>query len=296
MNLSASRDCPICGGRPRERTFPYSTKFNDKLFNYLKCENCKSAFIDPLPTKRDFKLIYSKDNYHDLHYKKCEKIEYILSAQLFKKYLIENAKALDYGCGIGTFLTACSEQGIQTVGVEFDEKTAQFAKNNSNCNVLSIDEFIKEEHQIAFDGIHLGDVLEHIPDPKNTLNMLVTYLKPGGILFIEGPLETNPSLVFWAARLFGIIKRMIYPNFNSSQPPTHLFLTNANAQIGFFKRIDANLKLQYWEVIETGWPYKNMGFLKNSIAATAIYLGGLTVANITLGNRFKAILVKDKIL
>jgi ribosomal protein L11 methylase PrmA len=75
-------------------------------------------------------------------------MEYILSAQLFKKYLIENAKALDYGCGIGTFLTACSEQGIQTVGVEFDEKTAHFAKNNSNCNVLSIDEFINTNNPV----------------------------------------------------------------------------------------------------------------------------------------------------
>lgn len=43
-----------------------------------------------------------------------------------------------------------------------------------------------------FDAIHLGDVLEHLPHPASLLRELEPL---GGVFFIEGPLENNPSLV-----------------------------------------------------------------------------------------------------
>ena len=50
-------------------------------------------------------------------------------------------------------------------------------------------------------------------EPGATLRELLGFVNPGGLLFVEGPLETNPSPEFWAALLFSVEKRLVMPNF-----------------------------------------------------------------------------------
>ena len=61
-----------------------------------------------------------------------------------------------------------------------------------------------------YDIIYMGDVLEHLPAPAATLRDLDGLLAPGGLFFVEGPLEDNVSLVYYSARLFGLPSEMIY--------------------------------------------------------------------------------------
>jgi 2-polyprenyl-3-methyl-5-hydroxy-6-metoxy-1,4-benzoquinol methylase len=292
MSLSKARDCPICGARPTDSTFPYATRFNDAHFGYLKCAECNSVFVDPLPDAPTFARMYAKSAYHDRYYDGGEGADYSQSVQLLRQHLKQNATVLDYGCGVGSFLKACSSQGLVPFGVEFDEEAARFAAHNANCEAISVEAFSKLTKIPSFDAIHMGDVLEHLPDPAARLTHLLGFLKPGGVLFIEGPLEVNPSPVFWAARIFGAVKRLIKPTFISNDPPTHLFRTGAHSQKAFFTRVDESLRMRHWEVHETGWPYRSGGLIKRSIAALAVLMGGHHCAGATFGNRFKAILVK----
>jgi SAM-dependent methyltransferase len=193
---------------------------------------------------------------------------------------------------VGSFLKTCTSQGLVPFGVEFDGEAALFAAQNANCEAMSVEAFSKLTKTPSFDAIHMGDVLEHLPDPVATLTHLLGFLKPGGVLFIEGPLEVNPSPVFWAARIFGAVKRVLKPTFMSYHTPTHLFRTDANAQKAFFTRVDKGLSMGHWEVYETGWPYGSGGLIKRSIAALAVLMGGHHFAGASFGNRFKAILVK----
>lgn len=107
----------------------------------------------------------------------------------------------------------------------------------------------------TLDVIHLGDVLEHLPDPAATLAGLLKLLKPGGLLFVEGPLETNPSPVYWAARLFGGLKHRLRPTKIVSGAPTHLFRSSAPAQARFFQQRFSSLQPLVCQVSESGWPY-----------------------------------------
>ena len=292
MRLSKARDCPICGGRPTGSTFPFGTRFNAVNFSHYKCGNCKSVFVDPVPDPQTFAMMYAKSTYHDCYYDGGEGVDYRESVLLLMQHLEPGAKVLDYGCGMGSFLKACSSQGLVPFGVEFDGEAAIYSAKNANCEVITVETFSRLNKTSSFDAIHMGDVLEHLPDPKETLSLLLDYLKPGGVLFLEGPLEANPSPVFWSARMFGILKRSLKPTLMANDPPAHLLRTNARSQKTFFTWFEKSLSMRHWQVYETGWPYVSGGIVKRSIAAVATFIGGRQFAGIRFGNRFKAILMK----
>jgi len=139
-------------------------------------------------------------------------------------------------------------------------------------------------------------VLEHLPNPAATLKELLCYLKPNGVLFVEGPLEINPSPVYWASHIFGALKRLVRPNFIATHPPTHLFRADAKQQLAFFSYIEPSCELKYWQVYETGWPYINGGTIKHAIASFANAIGGKKFLGITFGNRFRGVFICPKSL
>jgi glycosyltransferase involved in cell wall biosynthesis/2-polyprenyl-3-methyl-5-hydroxy-6-metoxy-1,4-benzoquinol methylase len=282
------RECPICKSRTAKAriAFPYVTKFNNVSFSYLKCKSCESVFVDPIPDGDTFAKIYAKADYHDCFYDLAGGDEYLASAQMLKQYLPVGAHVLDYGCGVGSFLQALNSAGFLPFGVEFNKDAADLAAQRACCEAISVDDFQELTVKPKFDAIHFGDVLEHLPDPAKTVKELLKYLKPGGILYVEGPIEINPSPVYWASRLFGAIKRLVRPKYVASYPPTHLFRTGARQQLAFFKMIDPNLKLRHWHTYETGWPYAQGGVIKRAIAAIAIFVGSKKLGDFTFGNRF----------
>jgi SAM-dependent methyltransferase len=233
--------------------------------------------------------MYAQHDYHYHFYQEDNNLEeYRASAAFLRKHLASGGRVLDYGCGMGHFLIALREQGFKPFGVEFDPDAAKAAALRTNCEVISVDGFMQSTIERPFDAIHLGDVLEHLPNPAETLSQLLAYLKPGGLLFAEGPLERNASPVFWARSLMGEIKRRIKPGLAANHPPTHLYFTGAQQQRAFFSRVSANLTLLKWEVFETGWPYSTKG-LRRHIAAFAKELGGKSILNTTFGNKFRGI-------
>ncbi len=234
MNLGKIRQCPICGLLGASESYPYSVQFNKKRFTHLKCFDCKSVFINPVPNDDTFIKMYSKEAYHDYNYDGEIGRSYKEASKLFKQYIVKDSSILDYGCGLGEFLKELNGNGYRIFGVEFSNEAANFASNKASCKVWNIKDFWRVSRRQEFDAIHLSDVLEHLPYPENIMNKILFTLKPGGVLFIEGPLETNHSLVYWSAKLFGNIKRLFLPNFVPTNPPYHLFRVNSSQQLGFF--------------------------------------------------------------
>ncbi len=289
MNQGVRRQCPICGGAAGGPAFPYATRFNGVAFDYLNCRSCSAVFVDPVPDADTFAKMYAKAAYHDAHYIECDSPHYLDSAALLKNFLPAGASVLDYGCGLGLFLRALKQEGFSATGVEYDAEAAAYAAGAAGCPAFAVAEFKAQQDKTTYAALHLGDVLEHLPDPGETLRELLGWVKPGGLLFAEGPLENNASPVFWAARLFGFAKRLLRPGFVGSSPPTHLLRVDAAQQRAFFPCVAPGLTLLHWEVYETGWPYANGGALKRAIAGAATALGGKEMFGVTFGNRFRGV-------
>lgn len=155
---------------------------------------------------------------------------------------------------MGHFLKAVKAQGFVPFGVEFDKMAADSAAASVGCPVYTIANLRRVCSPQKFDVLHLGDVMEHLPDPYETLSGLLQLLKPGALVFVEGPLETNPSPVYWSARLFGWIKHRLRPGLVGMGVPTHLFRTSAKAQAAFFADRFPRLRLLEWQTSSLGGP------------------------------------------
>ncbi len=290
MNKKPSRPCPLCGGAAGRSSFPYATRFNEATFAYRRCQSCGGVFVDPVPDAETFAKMYAKSAYHDVHYVECESPHYRESAKLLTTFLPAGASVLDYGCGLGLFLRALDEQGFSATGVEFDREAADAAAKASGCSAYALEELADKQAKASLDALHLGDVLEHLADPAETLDRLLSLVKPGGLLFVEGPLENNPSPVYWSARVAGVVRRLLKPGLVGSGAPTHLLRVDGAQQHNFFRRHWPRLETLHWSVYETGWPYKGAGAVRSAIAALATTIGGKSLAGVTFGNRFRIVL------
>lgn len=82
--------------------------------------------------------------------------------------------------------------GVEAVGFDLDSDGLKAASRASGCRVHSIADI--GMHVASADVVHLGDVLEHVPDPAEVLGRACSLLRPGGLLLSEGPLEANLSV------------------------------------------------------------------------------------------------------
>jgi SAM-dependent methyltransferase len=283
------RPCPLCAATATSEAFPYKIEFDGQCFDYLRCRACRSVFVNPVPSDQTFAKMYAKSEYHDCHYSECGSPHYQSAVKLLRRFANEGASVLDYGCGFGHFLAAARAGGFVATGVEFDADAAALAQRTSGCNVFCTAEFHAQPNALLFDVLHLGDVLEHLPYPAVIQLKLHSHLRPGGLLFVEGPLEENPSPVYWAIRLFGTVKHWLRPNFVGKGKPTHLFRTGGPQQLEFFRRLDPSLRLLHWEIYETAWPYAEGGLIKRTIAWVALLVGGMKFGSTTFGNRFAGV-------
>ena len=99
---------------------------------------------------------------------------------------------VDYGCGGGALLARVAATGVEAVGFDLDSDGLEAASRASGCRVHSIADI--GMHVASADVVHLGDVLEHVPDPAEVLGRACSLLRPGGLLLSEGPLEANLSV------------------------------------------------------------------------------------------------------
>ncbi|MCL5276214.1 MAG: class I SAM-dependent methyltransferase [Deltaproteobacteria bacterium] len=243
--------------------------------------------------------MYAKENYHDVYAGEIDLETYKGSITKMMRYSKIGKSLLDFGCGVGGFLRAAKEMGFQGCGIEYDPKVREEAGKNAGVPVYSLEE-LKASGQ-RFDIIHLGDVLEHIAGLKAVMDELRALLAKDGIFFIEGPLQSNASMVYWVASGVKAMKRIIGMDTPGNAAPTHLIMTNKRAQRHFFTNV-LGYRCIHYEIYETGWPYLSKGIINDSFGVLIKrFIGRLAVTmsrmeawdDKILGNRFLGIFQPD---
>lgn len=291
--------CPLCGAPGKLPSPPFGMRWEGRRFDYLDCTGCRSRFAFPMPVATDFERIYTRSDYHDVHYSELASGQFARSLQALGNFVAPGARVLDFGCGNGEFLKEAVGAGYRAEGIELDAATRQSAAANSGCSVVSLDD--ARRGSARYDAIHLGDVLEHLPDPARTMSELEALLTPGGLFLVEGPLEENRSLVaFTAARIRRLKAAMGRSNYADSAP-THLTRTSARSQRRFFE-LSLSYQLCHFEVYESGWPYvaswreivvprQVSTAIRGLIGKTAIGLANAAnIASLGIGDRFVSVL------
>ncbi len=101
--------------------------------------------------------------------------------------------------------------------------------------------------------IRLSNVLEHLDRPHEIIKDLCAKLNTGGVLLVEGPIETNANFALFIRKIYFRVSKLLRKGRKASHPPTHIFFSNSKNQRKFFE--DNQLKEMYYEVIECEWPF-----------------------------------------
>ena len=108
-------------------------------------------------------------------------------------------KILDIACGTGynTNIMSHEFKNSEFIGIDIDQDCIDFSKKwNENENITFLqDNILSYKNSGAFDYIFCLETLEHLlaKDHHKTILLMLTNLKPGGLLFLTTPTADTPD-------------------------------------------------------------------------------------------------------
>lgn len=187
--------CPLCGS-PRHTLFDTRVLHGYELTNRL-CQACGLVFLSPRMSEEQLAHFYAEE-YRDLYHQDKEPRAEDLAVQtaranhlldLVRRQGVAQLQAhLDIGCSTGILLNTFKSQfGDRATGIELDEAHRAYAQNHGITVYPALVD-LPGENEKQFDLVSLIHVLEHLPDPLQTLISLRSrWMATGGWLMLEVP-------------------------------------------------------------------------------------------------------------
>ena len=214
------------------------------IFKLDQCNNCGLVYINPRLNEDGLNKLYSTyfdGREQDVETTEKRKLMYQLEVDFILKHLKHHNTILDVGCGGGLFLDKFPPS-LTKLATDYDSIAAKEAENKGiKCYVGDLlDIEIKEA---PLDVVMFRGVIEHVVDPKKTLEKVSHLLAPKGLLYIT----SIPDLNSVCAELYRGQWNLVVPD--------HLYYMNEPLLTGLL--IDMNLTLldKYHFYEET--PYAN---------------------------------------
>lgn len=204
----------------RNQQYGYLETFPQPLENLEKYYQSDSYISHTDSKKNLFEKTYQFFKYFNIRYKFS-----LLNSP--KK----DSKILDYGCGVGDFLTYAKQKKLTILGVEPNQNAREIAQQKLGESSV-IDKTISEINE-QFDYITLWHVLEHIHDLENFIPSLKDKLKDDGTLLIAVPnfksFDAKYYKKYWAAY----------------DVPRHLWHFDPQSIQSLFKEFDMSIEKTY---------------------------------------------------
>jgi 2-polyprenyl-6-hydroxyphenyl methylase / 3-demethylubiquinone-9 3-methyltransferase len=112
-------------------------------------------------------------------------------------------KVIDVGCGGGLITESLTKRGAKVIGIDLSEPALAVAKLHLKESGLIVDyrlitaEAISEQLPGAFDAVTCLEMLEHVPNPAQTISACARLVKPGGDVFFS-TINRNPKAYLYA--------------------------------------------------------------------------------------------------
>jgi len=259
-------DCAICGSRNFSILYRDSVENRDDgLFRFrqsdpnnttrqiVQCKECGLVYTSPREDEETLNKIYS--GVVDIDYVK--ESEWKLKSFIWNKKKIEEyisgGKILDVGCGLGFFLETLSNNW-EGYGIEPSVYAVEIARKRG-CNVVlnTLDEAPFPPNY--FDCITFLHVLEHTSNPKIFLKKANSFLKKGGIIYIEIP-DISSSLARFFKRNWWYIMR--FHTYYFTKKTLNILLKETGYEpIDWVKPIKTwSIKYIFWKLIPLGEPFR----------------------------------------
>jgi 2-polyprenyl-3-methyl-5-hydroxy-6-metoxy-1,4-benzoquinol methylase len=172
--------------------------------------------LDPIPRQEDLARFYQSQYYHLIRHggERAHGLKRLmgspdvaeperewLKATLYSDIAhvlrthAQGKHVLDIGCGRGDVVAYLASEGFAAMGIEPSAEAAEAARARGlTVHTLTLEEFVASDlcrQGERFDAVTLLSVLEHVPDPVDTISAAKQLLRPGGILCVLVPNDFN---------------------------------------------------------------------------------------------------------
>ena len=230
--------CNLCGADHYKVVYDTLVKEQEDIFNdpykitdhsvdlqvrIVKCCKCGLIYMNPRPELERIQKNYeamADDFYTHEEAGRRRSADSILK---YLKKLNKKGRVLDVGCATGFLLDQARAMGWEVYGVELSSWAVDYAKNKLKLSNITQGS-LKDAHypENFFDVVILKDVIEHLTDPKETLEQVRHVLNPAGVICCNTPdIDSLVSKVL-GAKWWGIKQ-------------SHLFYFNKNSLNALFK-------------------------------------------------------------
>ncbi len=185
--------CPLCQ-RDSQLYFcakDYNREISQECFHYFRCPSCSLIFLSPIPN--DLGKYYPHD-YYPIPQSASE-LAKTADVDQYKidivKQFASRGRLLEIGPAYGSFLYLAKQAGFDAEAIEMDADCCSFIREKIGAKAIQSNDpsdVLRDAEN--YDVIALWHVIEHLPDPWKTLDVISTKLNPGGVLVIAAP---NPD-------------------------------------------------------------------------------------------------------
>ena len=137
------------------------------------------------PSPEELQALYDRRFEPNLEYRKA--VWRVLVDEMFQRYVPPDGAVLDLGCGYGEFIN--SVRAVTRFGMDLNPATAE----RLDAGVTYLQQDCSADWALPRDSLDLvftSNFFEHLPDKKtlaDTLEQVLSHLKPGGRLVAMGP-------------------------------------------------------------------------------------------------------------
>lgn len=159
-------------------------------FEIARCRSCGFVFSSVVPAEEFLRTLYEEVIDPDRAYLESLPAPRLAHQLHFAAGLLNRLSAradiriLDYGCGYGAIVLGLQGPNVQCVGFEPFQPPAESARKRGVTVVSSTDELGGFG---PFDGVLLSDVLEHTGNPRETLQLVRSFLAADGWIGVSVP-------------------------------------------------------------------------------------------------------------
>jgi SAM-dependent methyltransferase len=226
--------CLGCGATEL-KALPLCYEFHGR-FPLVECRRCGLRFLSVQPRgeslvelyssgyfERDFRCgrsaagYYREDAFRAENQGLLDAFDALLPAARAPG-VVRRRRLLEVGCAGGWLLKHAAERGWEPQGVELSADAVAHARS-LGLAVFEGDLAGARFPGAAFDLVYMGDVLEHVPDCRATLDEVARVLAPGGHLYLRGPITTHSLARRLALAAYGAAGATIVLR----EPPYHLW-------------------------------------------------------------------------
>jgi 2-polyprenyl-6-hydroxyphenyl methylase/3-demethylubiquinone-9 3-methyltransferase len=132
---------------------------------------------------------------HDINPLRLDYVDKIVS--------IKNKHILDVGCGGGILAESMAARGAIVTGIDLAEKPLKVAElhllesgQRVEYRKVSAEDLAREQ-PASYDAVTCMEMLEHVPDPADTVAACAALVKPGGHVFFS-TINRNPKAYLFA--------------------------------------------------------------------------------------------------